>query len=135
VLGFLEAYRLDAGDPSGPTSFAEADLRLANRGGARISAAEIAAIVERRRAIERALSRIAPRASLVRTSVPWLPLRQLFDAFAGIPGVGFAKMTKALHSSAATNVTSTATARRCARSGRRSGGAVTLSPTCASSTC
>jgi hypothetical protein len=29
--------------------------------------------------------------------VPWLPLRELFDAFAGIRGVGFAKMTKALH--------------------------------------
>jgi hypothetical protein len=29
--------------------------------------------------------------------VPWIALRQLFDAFAGIPGIGFAKMTKALH--------------------------------------
>ena len=29
--------------------------------------------------------------------MPWLPLRQLFDAFADIRGVGFAKMTKALH--------------------------------------
>ena len=29
--------------------------------------------------------------------MPWQPLRQLFDAFAGIRGVGFAKMTKALH--------------------------------------
>jgi hypothetical protein len=29
--------------------------------------------------------------------VPWLPLRQLFDAFADIRGVGFSKMTKALH--------------------------------------
>jgi hypothetical protein len=29
--------------------------------------------------------------------VPWLVLRQLFDAFAGIRGVGFAKMTKALY--------------------------------------
>ena len=29
--------------------------------------------------------------------MPWLALRQLFDAFAGIRGVGFSKMTKALH--------------------------------------
>jgi len=29
--------------------------------------------------------------------VPWLPLRQLFDVFADIRGVGFAKMTKALY--------------------------------------
>ena len=31
------------------------------------------------------------------SSVPWLPLMQLFDAFADIRGVGFSKMTKALH--------------------------------------
>jgi len=29
--------------------------------------------------------------------VPWEPLSRLFDAFAGIRGVGFSKMTKALH--------------------------------------
>ena len=29
--------------------------------------------------------------------MPWLPLRQLFGAFAGIRGVGYSKMTKALH--------------------------------------
>ena len=99
VLGFLEAWRFDYSDPSGPTSFGEADLRLANRDGARISAAEIAATLERRRAIERALRTIAPDASLAGAagSVPWLALRQLFDAFAGIRGVGFSKMTKALH--------------------------------------
>jgi hypothetical protein len=97
VLGFLGAWRFEAGDPS--ASFREADLRLANRGGARISAAEIAAILERRRAIERALEAIAPAASLAgaANSVPWLPLTQLFEGFAGIRGVGFAKMTKALH--------------------------------------
>jgi hypothetical protein len=89
----------DAGDPLRSASFGEADLRLANRGGARISAAEIAAVLERRLVIERALQVIAPGASLAgeTTSVPWLPLRELFDAFAGIRGVGFAKMTKALH--------------------------------------
>ena len=33
-------------------------------------------------------------------SVPWLPLGQLFGAFAGIRGVGMSKMTKALYRSA-----------------------------------
>jgi Family of unknown function (DUF6308) len=102
VVSFLEAYpRLDLfGDPaSRSASFDEADLRRANGNGARISAREKAAILERRRAIERALGAIAPDASLATaaSSVPWLPLRELFDAFANIPGVGFAKMTKALH--------------------------------------
>ena len=99
VLDFLRAYRLDVGDPSQPASFGEPDLRLANRDGARISAAEIAAILERRRAIERALQAIAPDASLAAAadSVPWLPLGQLFGAFAGIRGVGMSKMTKALY--------------------------------------
>jgi hypothetical protein len=94
VLGFLEAWRFEAGDRS--ASFGESDLRLANRGGARIAAAEIAAILERRRAIERALRAIPANASLVR-SVPWAALRQLFDAFADIRGVGCSKATKALH--------------------------------------
>jgi hypothetical protein len=80
-------------------SFDESDLRLANRGGARISAAQIAAILERRPKIERALRAIDPEASLAgrASSIPWLPLIRLFDAFADIPGVGFSKMTKALH--------------------------------------
>ena len=34
------AYRLDTGGPLAPGSFGEPDLRLANRDGARISAAE-----------------------------------------------------------------------------------------------
>jgi Family of unknown function (DUF6308) len=100
VLGFLEGRRhLDVIDLSRPMSFGEPDLRLANRVGARVSAAEIAAILERRGVIERALRAIAPDASLAEAanSVPWLPLRQLFDAFAGIRGVGFAKTAKALH--------------------------------------
>jgi hypothetical protein len=99
-LDFVEAYwRSDASDPSRSASFDESDLRLANRGGARISAAEIAAILQRRPAIEQALRAIAPNASLAGAakSVPWLPLRQLVDAFADIRGVGFSKMTKALH--------------------------------------
>ena len=99
VLGYLEAWRFDVADPSRPASFDESDLRLANRGGARISATEIAAILERRRAIERALRGIAPSASLAvrQSAVPWPALTQLFDAFADIRGVGFSKMTKALH--------------------------------------
>ena len=99
VLGYVEAWHLDVREPSRPTSFGESDLRLANRGGARISAAEIAVILERRRAIERALRAIAPDASLAAAtrSVPWPALMQLVDAFADIRGVGFSKMTKALH--------------------------------------
>ncbi len=89
----------EADDSSGPASFGESDLRLANRGGARISAAEIAAILERRGEIQRALRRVHPDASLVdaTSSVPWVPLTRLFDAFADIRGIGFSKMTKALH--------------------------------------
>jgi Family of unknown function (DUF6308) len=100
ALGFLEAYSIYEGpDASGRVSFDEPDLTLANRDGARISAAEIAAILERRRAIEHALRAIAPEASLASapSSVPWIPLTRLFEAFADIRGVGFSKMTKALH--------------------------------------
>jgi Family of unknown function (DUF6308) len=99
VLGFLEAWRIDVGESSRPASFGEADLRLANRGGARISAAEIAAVLERRSAIQRALRAIAPDASLAgpATSVPWVALRRLFDAFADIKGIGLSKTTKTLH--------------------------------------
>ena len=100
AIEFLAAYSgYDLGDSSGPTSFDESDLRLANRGGARISAAEIAAILERRSKVERALRQIDPEASLaaVTSSIPWIPLTRLFDAFADIRGVGFSKMTKTLH--------------------------------------
>ena len=91
MLGFLKMPgRFDVSDPLRPESFGEPDLRLANRGGARISAAQIAAILQRRRAIERALQAIPSAASLsgAVNSVPWLPLSQLFDAFADIRGVG-----------------------------------------------
>jgi uncharacterized protein DUF6308 len=100
VLGFLKAPgRFDVSDPARPASFTEPDLKLANRGGARISAAQIAAILQRRGPIEGALREIPPGALLSGqvNSVPWLPLRQLFDAFAGIRGVGMSKMTKALY--------------------------------------
>jgi Family of unknown function (DUF6308) len=100
ALEFLEAYAsLETNDFSGPASFDESDLRLANRGGARISAAEIAAILERRGEVERALGQLDPDASLMdaTSSIPWVPLTRLFEAFADIHGVGFSKMTKALH--------------------------------------
>ena len=100
LLGFAKAsWVFYVGDPSRPTSFGEPELRLANRAGARISAAQIAAILQRHGAIEQALREIPLDASLAGAAdgVPWLPLRQLFDAFAGIPGVGFSKMTKALY--------------------------------------
>ena len=84
-------------DLSRPASFDESDLRLANRGGARTSAAEIAAILERRREIESALRSIPADSSLAARTVPWAELTRLFEAFADIRGVGFSKMTKALH--------------------------------------
>jgi hypothetical protein len=100
VRAFVRAaYAYDVDTASGPSRFDESDLRLANRGGARISAAEIAAILDRRRAIEGALRLIAPEASLAgpTRAVPWADLHRLFSAFAEIRGVGFAKTTKALH--------------------------------------
>ena len=100
ALEFLDTYSsYEAEEASGPGSFDESDLRLANRGGARISAAEIAAILERREEIERALREIHPESSLAAatSSIAWLPLTRLFDAFGDIRGVGFSKMTKALH--------------------------------------
>jgi hypothetical protein len=100
LLGLLQRHRsLLMTDQSGPRSFGEADLRAANRSGARMAAAEIAAILDRRRPIERALRAIAPDASLAAADgdTPWERLRQLFDGFADIRGVGFSKMTKALH--------------------------------------
>jgi Family of unknown function (DUF6308) len=100
ALEFLAAYSsYESRDSSGPASFDESDLRQANRGGARISAAEIAAILERRGEIERALREIRPAATLAgaASAIPWLPLTRLFDAFSDIRGVGFSKVTKALH--------------------------------------
>jgi Family of unknown function (DUF6308) len=100
ALDFLTRYSTYEGrDSSRLASFDERDLRLANRGGARISATEIATILDRRGEIERALQEIPPDASLTgpASRVQWIPLTQLFDAFADIRGVGFSKMTKALH--------------------------------------
>jgi hypothetical protein len=100
ALGFIEAYLIDEGNDSARRdAFGERDLRLANRDGARISATQIALILERRSRVDVALRTIPLDASLADSavSIPWTSLRRLFDAFADIPGVGFSKMTKALH--------------------------------------
>ena len=96
ALAFVEAYGAPA-DDAVPSSFGEPDLRRANRGGARLSAAEIAAILERRPEIELALGALAPDAALTAARVPWAQLERLFDAFGGLKGVGLSKTTKALH--------------------------------------
>lgn len=95
-MRFLEQYSIP--EPR-LAPFDEADLRAANRGGARISAVEIAAILERRDEVARALGEIDPKVSLAAgaRSIPWASLKRLFEAFADIRGVGFSKMTKALH--------------------------------------
>lgn len=99
TLRFVEAYPAYDSRDSQPSDFDESDLRHANRGGARISAAQIAAVLERRGRIERALRSVALDASLAEAekSIPWRSLTQLFDGFAEISGIGFSKMTKALH--------------------------------------
>jgi Family of unknown function (DUF6308) len=45
------------------------------------------------------MSAASPVASLAEatSSIPWIPLTRLFDAFADLRGVGFSKVTKALH--------------------------------------
>jgi hypothetical protein len=98
ALAFLEAYPGTVAEGSSPTaSFGEEDLRRANRDGARISGAEIAAVLERKAEIERRLREIELDASLAASSVPWDALTNLFDAFGGIRGLGFSKLTKTLH--------------------------------------
>jgi Family of unknown function (DUF6308) len=97
ALAFVEAYPGYDFHLSNPASFDESDLRHANRGGARISAVEITAILERRSRIEHALRSIDTDASLTGRSIPWDALTRLFDAFGGIRGLGYSKVTKALH--------------------------------------
>jgi hypothetical protein len=97
ALRFIVAYPAYDSQAAAVNVFDERDLRLANRGGARISAAEQAAILERRVQIERALRGIGRDASLLDPQVPWSALTRLFGGFAEIRGVGFSKMTKALH--------------------------------------
>src|ERR687887_1195954 len=81
VLEFVAAYPGYDAQDAAANSFDERDLRLANRGGARISAAEQAAILGRRDQIELALRGIGPDASLMDTSIPWAGLTRLFDGF------------------------------------------------------
>jgi hypothetical protein len=100
TVEFLDAYPSTiAGDASQTESFSEDDLRRANRGGARISAIEIAAVLERRGEIERSLREISPDASLAGAarSIPWSALTGLFEAFSDIRGIGLSKVTKTLH--------------------------------------
>lgn len=98
ALGFFEAYGADdAGGSAEPDTFDERDLLRANRGGARISAVQQAEVLTRRGRIESALRELPAGASLAARAVPWAPLAELFDGFGEIHGVGFAKMTKALH--------------------------------------
>ena len=100
TLEFLDAYPSTVADDASPTeSFNEDDLRRANRGGARISAAEIAAVLERKSEIERWLRAISPDASLAGAArlIPWRAITGLFEAFSGIRGIGLAKVTKTLH--------------------------------------
>ena len=98
ALEFLEAYAsYETYEPSGSASFDESDLKRANRGGARISATETAAILERRMEIERALRDIDTDASLTdaASSIPWIAMTQLFDSFADIRGVGYLDRVRA----------------------------------------
>jgi hypothetical protein len=75
------------------------DAQIANRAGARMSSREIDALMGRGDMIEEALRRIPGDQSLAAPSqeIPWDALHDLFAAFGGIPGIGLAKATKALH--------------------------------------
>jgi hypothetical protein len=75
------------------------DAQIANRAGARMSSREIDALMGRADAIETALRRIPGDQSLAAPAeeIPWDALHDLFAAFGGIPGIGLAKVTKALH--------------------------------------
>jgi hypothetical protein len=77
----------------------EDDLRIANRIGARMSAAEVAGILEHAAEMEAALRRIAPEASLAdaEDAIPWDALHELYSAPSDVSGIGLAKLTKALH--------------------------------------
>jgi hypothetical protein len=77
----------------------EEDLRMANRIGARMSAAEVAGILERAREMEAALRRIPADVSLADSEerIPWDALHQLYTAPSDVTGIGLAKLTKALH--------------------------------------
>ena len=75
------------------------DAQIANRAGARMSSREIDALMGHAEAIEDALARIPGDQSLTAPDdeIPWDALHDLYAAFGGIPGIGLAKATKALH--------------------------------------
>jgi len=75
------------------------DAQIANRAGARMSSREIDALMGHAPEIEDALRRIPGDQSLAAPpeEIPWDALHDLFAAFGGIPGIGLAKATKALH--------------------------------------
>lgn len=75
------------------------DAQIANRAGARMSSREIDALMGRAAVIEDALARIPGDQSLAApdAEIPWDAVHDLYAAFGGIPGIGLAKATKALH--------------------------------------
>lgn len=103
ALLFLErgnAYRVYDSHPIRPDeTWRREDAQVANRGGARMSAREIDALMGRSDVIEAALGQIPGDQSLAAPGqdIPWDALHDLYAAFGGIPGVGLAKATKALH--------------------------------------
>lgn len=74
----------------------EKDVQFANRMVARMSSLIIQSVVGKTRAINSALSRIAPGISICDESVPWTAIEQLFSATLG-PEIGPARVTKILH--------------------------------------
>jgi hypothetical protein len=64
-----------------------------------MSAAESEALFAKKADFEAALAQIPPDASLCDPddAIPWEPLRDLYAAASGVPGIGLAKLTKFLH--------------------------------------
>lgn len=75
------------------------DIRVANRIGARMSAAESEALYDRRDKFNGAFERIPADASLCDPdeAIPWDALHDLYGASDGVFGIGLAKLTKFLH--------------------------------------
>ena len=74
----------------------EKDIQFANRMVARMGPLIIKSVVDRSKAINSALARIAPRINICDASIPWVALEQLFNVTLG-PQVGPARVTKILH--------------------------------------
>ena len=103
ALAFLEndySYRsYDLLPVARDVTLALEDIRVGNRIGARMSAAESEALYTRKTQFEAALAQIPPDASLCDPddAIPWDALRDLYAAANGVPGIGLAKLTKFLH--------------------------------------